>query len=83
MSGTNHTARPFYTCEEVSPLCPVEATTLGYYPIKGLNIFFAVGFGLAGLVTLVVGIWKRTWSYMAFVAAGAMLELAGRLLARR
>jgi hypothetical protein len=79
MAGTNHTGRPFYTCKEVSTLCPVEATTLGYYPIKGLNIFFALGFGLSGLITLVLGTWKKTWSYMAFVTAGAFLELAGML----
>lgn len=74
---TNHTGKPFYTCEAVSPLCPVEATTLGYYPIRGFNIFFAIGFGFAGVATLVLGTWKKTWSYMAFVAAGSMLELAG------
>ncbi|KAK0636647.1 RTA1 like protein-domain-containing protein [Bombardia bombarda] len=67
----------YYLCNEVSPVCPVEATTLGYFPNKGINCFFAVGFGLAGLAALVLGTWTRTWSYMAFVAAGCTLELAG------
>ncbi|KAL1872798.1 hypothetical protein VTK73DRAFT_1269 [Phialemonium thermophilum] len=77
MSGTHHADHPYKTCTEVTPLCPVSATTLGYYPSKGFNIFFAVGFGLAGLITFILGTWKRTWSYMAFLTAGCMLELAG------
>ncbi|PSR74231.1 RTA1 like protein-domain-containing protein [Coniella lustricola] len=64
-------------CTEVSAYCPVSATTLGYYPNKPLNIFIAVAFGLAALITLVVGIWKRTWAYMGFIVAGTVLELAG------
>lgn len=66
------------TCTEVSRLCPVEATTLGYYPNKPLNIFIAAAFGLAALITLGLGIWKRTWAYMSFIVAGCALELAGR-----
>lgn len=65
-------------CTEVSPLCPVEATTLGYYPNKPLNIFIAAAFGLAALISLVLGVWKRTWVYTGFLVAGCVLELAGR-----
>lgn len=68
---------PYAVCKQVSDLCPVAATTLGYYPNEGLNIFFAVGFGLAAVITLVFGVWKRTWSFMAFIVAGCFLELAG------
>ncbi|KAK4188313.1 RTA-like protein [Podospora australis] len=67
----------YYSCNEVTPTCPVTATTLGYYPIRGINIFFTVAFCLAFVATLVVGIWKKTWSYTAFIAAGCALELAG------
>ncbi|KAK3943331.1 putative rta1 like protein [Diplogelasinospora grovesii] len=76
MSSRNVT-HPFYLCNEVTPLCPVQATTLGYYPNRGINYFFAIGFGLAAAVTFVTGVWKKTWSYMAFITAGCMLELAG------
>lgn len=69
----------YYSCHEVTPTCPVEATTLGYYPNRGINIFFAIAFAIATIVTLVFGIWKKTWSYMAFIAAGCALELAGGL----
>jgi hypothetical protein len=79
-STTNSTqsAQPyFYLCNEVTPICPVEATTLGYYPNKGINTFFAIAFGAAAVVTFVVGTWKKTWSYMVFITMGCSLELAG------
>lgn len=79
-SGGNMTrAASYKTCEQITEICTVERTTLGYYPNVGINYFFAIGFGIAGLVTLVIGTWKKTWSYMAFIAAGCMLELAGGL----
>lgn len=71
----------YYSCTEVSPRCPVEATTLGYYPIRGINIFFAIAYALAAIVALVLGLWKKTWSYTAFITAGCALELAGASLA--
>lgn len=70
-------ANTFYMCTEVSAMCPVEATTLGYYPNKGLNSFIAAAFGLAMIMQLVIGVWKRTWSFSVFVVAGCALELAG------
>ncbi|CAK7211974.1 hypothetical protein SCUCBS95973_001305 [Sporothrix curviconia] len=80
-SSSNVTAHPFKNCVEVSAVCPVQATTLGYYPNVGINAFFAVGFGIATvalLVPLFFGLFKRrTWGYSCFVAAGAALELAG------
>lgn len=66
-----------YTCTHVSELCPVEATTLGYYPNKALNIFIAAAFGLALFIQLVIGVWKRTWSFTSFIVAGCALEIAG------
>lgn len=73
----NSVATYFYACTEVTPTCPVQATTLGYYPNRGINIFFAIAFGLAGIITLALGVWKKTWSYMAFITAGCALEFAG------
>jgi hypothetical protein len=70
--------RPSYeTCSEVSLYCPVQYTTLGYYPNYGLNIFLAIGFGLAAVITAVFGVWKRTWGFSIAVAAGCVLECAG------
>ena len=67
----------YYSCKEVTPLCPVEATTMGYYPTRGFNIFFVIGYAIAAIITLFFGIQKKTWSYMAFIAAGSALEMAG------
>lgn len=64
-------------CTQVSAQCPVEATTLGYYPNKPLNIFLAAAFGLAAVLSLAFGLRGRTWSYAGFLAAGCALELAG------
>lgn len=66
-----------YKCTHMSPQCPVSATTLGYYPNKPLNIFIAAAFGLAAVITIFFGVWKRTWAYMSFIVAGCALELAG------
>lgn len=69
-----------YECTEVSELCPVKYTTLGYYPNKPLNIFCAVAFGLALIIQLVIGIWKKTYAFTGFIVAGCALEVAGAYL---
>ena len=65
-------------CVEVTPQCPVEATTLGYYPNLGANVFFCLVFGLCAISTFTIGMWKRTWAFGTVVAAGFALETAGR-----
>ncbi|KAM7211905.1 sphingoid long-chain base transporter RSB1 [Rhypophila decipiens] len=76
--GVNLTLGASYkSCTEINAICTIERTTLGYYPNTGINYFFAIGFGIAGFTALIIGSWKRTWSYMAYLTAGCMLELAG------
>lgn len=65
-------------CTSVTPECPVQATTLGYYPNRPLNIVIAVLFGVAAVIALALGIRKKSWSYTSFLVAGCVLELAGR-----
>ncbi|KAK3989109.1 sphingoid long-chain base transporter RSB1 [Cladorrhinum sp. PSN332] len=84
MAATGAPAPPypgFYpsydTCDEVSAYCPVKATTLGYFPNEGVNIFLAIGYGLAALLTLATGLWKRTWGFSIAVFAGCALECIG------
>jgi hypothetical protein len=67
----------YQTCHQVSPLCPVEATTYGYYPNYGGNIFFAVFYGLCGLFQLGFGIYFRSWTLMVALTVGTFLEMAG------
>ncbi|KND92057.1 Uncharacterized protein C17G6.02c, partial [Tolypocladium ophioglossoides CBS 100239] len=64
-------------CTAVSPLCPVEATVLGYYPNLGSGVFFAVAFGLCLVAAAALGVSKRTWTYGAAITIGLVLETAG------
>lgn len=67
----------YQTCTEVTPLCPVEATTYGYYPNYGGNIFFTVFYGLCGVFQLGFGIYFRSWTLMVALVVGTLLEMAG------
>ncbi|KAJ9206613.1 hypothetical protein DTO164E3_854 [Paecilomyces variotii] len=67
----------FGLCTEVTPQCPVQATTLGYYPNRGANVFFAVVFGICTLVTFLVGVNRKTWTFAFAVTAGFALETVG------
>ncbi|KAL2817483.1 RTA1 like protein-domain-containing protein [Aspergillus cavernicola] len=65
------------TCDKVTPWCPVEATTYGYYPNLGGNIFFAAFFGVLAITQVGVGIYYRSWTIMLALGSGAAMELAG------
>ncbi|KAF4995307.1 hypothetical protein FGRMN_5206 [Fusarium graminum] len=67
----------FDDCTDISALCPVEATVLGYVPNKGSSFFFTIAFGLLFLSAVGVGVWKRTWTYAATLGAGLLLETVG------
>ncbi|OJZ81287.1 hypothetical protein ASPFODRAFT_388754 [Aspergillus luchuensis CBS 106.47] len=64
-------------CTHVTPECPVTATTYGYYPNLGGNIFFAVYFGLLGTLQLGLGVYYRSWTMMIAMVVGGYMELAG------
>ncbi|KEF59019.1 uncharacterized protein A1O9_03862 [Exophiala aquamarina CBS 119918] len=64
-------------CDEISPSCPVELTTYGYYPNLGANAFFVALFGVCLIATLFLGIRKRTWTYMAVLTIGTFGEAVG------
>jgi hypothetical protein len=67
----------FHECSEVSLLCPVEATVLGYAPEFGSGIFFTVAFGLVTLASGAIGIYTRTWTFCAAITGGLLLETLG------
>lgn len=79
MAGEEETFQKgsFDRCAEISALCPVEATVLGYHPNLGANIFFAVAFGLCLVVAVVVGVRTKTWTFSAAITLGLILETAG------
>ncbi|CEI68899.1 hypothetical protein FVEN_g11967 [Fusarium venenatum] len=74
-----YTRRPatFDACTDVTDLCPVEATVLGYVPNKGSSYFFTICFAVLFLSAVGIGIWKRTWTYAATLGAGLLLETVG------
>ncbi|CAF3510593.1 hypothetical protein SNK03_011224 [Fusarium graminearum] len=67
----------FDQCKDITDLCPVEATVLGYVPNKGSSYFFTICFAVLFLSAVGIGIWKRTWTYAATLGAGLLLETVG------
>ncbi|EFY92466.1 RTA1 domain protein, putative [Metarhizium acridum CQMa 102] len=67
-------------CTEVSALCPVDETVLGYYPNLGSGIFFSIAFGICLIAAFSLGMWKKTWTYTAAITIGLILETAGMYL---
>ncbi len=75
----------FSSCTSVSPACPVEATTYGYYPVLGVNATLCAAFGILCALQLLFGLLTRVRSYSAVVAGGCLLEClgyVGRLMMR-
>lgn len=73
-------AKSYDDCTEVSDFCPVSATVLGYYPNMGANMFFAIAFAILTITSLVLGVWKRTWTYAATTTIGLLLETCGMFM---
>lgn len=69
----------YQTCFDVSPECPVGATTYGYYPVLWANVTFCAIFGLCSVGQLVMGVYFKTWTWMATVSLACLLEFAGYL----
>ncbi|OKL60274.1 hypothetical protein UA08_04100 [Talaromyces atroroseus] len=64
-------------CTQVSPECPASATTLGYAPNLGANVFFTVAYGICALFTIAIAVWKRTWAFGFTAGSGFILEMVG------
>ena len=67
----------YQSCTHVTPECPVQATTYGYYPNLGGNIFFTAFFGVLGVCQLGLGVYFRTWTFMVALGVGTFMEMAG------
>lgn len=67
----------YANCTSVTPSCPVSATTYGYAPNLGGNVFLCAVFGLCTLVQLALGIRYRTWTWMIGLSLGCAMETAG------
>lgn len=64
-------------CTEVTPQCPVSATTYGYRPNMGGNIFFCVVFGILLIGQLFLGIKARLRGFTFAVSVGCFGECVG------
>jgi hypothetical protein len=69
----------YYNCKEVNFVCPIELTTLGYYPNRRVNALLAICCLVTMVLALGLGIRGKTWSYTAFLAAGCALDVIGML----
>ncbi|KAI0170788.1 putative RTA1 domain protein [Pestalotiopsis sp. NC0098] len=77
------TMSTFANCTSVTPLCPVEATTYGYYPDLGANAALCAVFGLVAITQVIIGFSSKVHGYSIAVACGSVLEClgyAGRLM---
>lgn len=66
-----------FRCTDISALCPVEATTYGYYPNLGANAFFCATFGLFALAQIFLGIRYKAWTWMVATVIGTVMECVG------
>lgn len=70
-------------CTQVSPECPVSATTYGYAPNLAGNIIFCVVFGLCTLAQLFLGLKYKLRAFTFAVTlgcAGECIGYGGRLI---
>lgn len=65
------------TVGHVTPECPVQLTTYGYYPNLSVNSFFAALFGLLCVLQLLFGSLRRTWTYLIALVIGTFGEAVG------
>ncbi|KAI9047304.1 hypothetical protein LZ554_008752 [Drepanopeziza brunnea f. sp. 'monogermtubi'] len=64
-------------CTRVTPQCPVEYTTYGYYPNLPGNVILCVVFGVCMVLQLGLSIKGRTWTWLIGLFIGCAIEFAG------
>lgn len=67
----------YQICTSVTPSCPVSATTYGYYPNLGGNIFFTILFGLCGVSQIYFSLRFKSYTFAVALIVGTLLEMAG------
>lgn len=67
----------FDNCTEVTPFCPVEATTYGYYPSLPGSIVFLVVFGILTIAQIILAVVYRVVTFSTVVAIGCVIEAIG------
>jgi len=64
-------------CTQVTPECPVEYTTYGYYPNLGGNIFLLIVFAICFFAQIAIGWMTKVRAFTTVVAIGCGLEAIG------
>ncbi|KAH8595057.1 RTA1 like protein-domain-containing protein [Bisporella sp. PMI_857] len=64
-------------CKRITPECPVEDTTYGYYPNLAGNTVFVVVFAICAIAQVILGSIYRLKSYSILVCLGCMGEVVG------
>lgn len=64
-------------CTEVTPQCPVEATTYGYRPNLGVNTTLLVVFALCTIGQVAIAVKDRIRAFATATAIGCLLETLG------
>ncbi|CRK15821.1 hypothetical protein BN1708_011564 [Verticillium longisporum] len=76
--ASNDTFIPTYSsCDELSDLCPVEATIYGAKLSSSAAYFFGIAFAVCLLIQIYFGCRARTWSYLVWLGLGTAFEVAG------
>lgn len=57
--------------------CSLDESTIGYQPNVGANVFYLAIFAITLIVNIFFGIRYRTWSFLAAMAFGSILEVVG------
>lgn len=70
-------SHPYRFCTEVTPQCPVEASTYGYVPDLPSNSVLAVIFGICALGQAGLAIRCRVWGFGFAATIGCLLECLG------
>lgn len=70
-------SNPFKNCTEVTPQCPIEATTYGYAPNLPSNIILAAIFGLCALGQATLTLRFRIWGFGIAATIGCAGECLG------
>jgi hypothetical protein len=64
-------------CTKITPECPVENTTYGYYPNLAGNVIFVLVFAVCAVSQVVLGIVYRLKAFTIVVCIGCVGELLG------
>lgn len=72
---SNTTAAPYVLC--TLQTCPLSEGIIHYQPNIGANALFTALFSIAPIVQLVLGIQRKTWSFVFAMICGLALEIVG------